>query len=147
MPDDLLMNPNAKLYRIIFGFRLMIALFTSFPILGFMAWWWSIKHHLGGCRQVPADFKSMENALDMYKLNAGHYPTTAQGLRSLVEKPAIEPKATKWQQIMKTEPLDPWKTPYGYKFPGGKDPTKPEVISAGQDCTFGNEDDMSSMDD
>ena len=97
--------------------------------------------------QVNADFKSLQNALDMYKLNAGHYPTTAQGLKALVEKPAIEPEATKWQKIMKIEPLDPWRTPYSYKFPGSKDPTKPEVISAGQDCTLGNEDDISSQDD
>ncbi len=97
--------------------------------------------------QVNADFKSMENALDMYKIEGGRYPTTAQGLKALVEKPVSEPLPAKWQQIMITEPLDPWKTPYGYKFPGQKDPTKPELISAGQDGTFGNEDDVSSQDE
>ncbi len=96
---------------------------------------------------ISADFKSLQNALDLYKLDSGSYPSTAQGLKALVEKPAIEPLPARWQQTMKSEPLDPWKTPYGYKFPGKKDPTKPELISAGPDGHFGNEDDMSSQDE
>ena len=96
---------------------------------------------------ITSDFKSMENALDMYKLEGGSYPTTAQGLKALVEKPVSEPVPTKWQQIMKMEPLDSWKKPYGYKFPGSKDSTKPELFSAGPDGIFGNEDDISSEDE
>jgi len=97
--------------------------------------------------QVNADFKSLQNALDLYKLEGGSYPTTAQGLKALVEKPAIEPLPARWQQIMTSEPLDPWKTPYRYMFPGSKDPTKPELTSAGPDGHFGNEDDVSSQDE
>jgi general secretion pathway protein G len=97
--------------------------------------------------QTNADFKSLQNALDMYKLNAGNYPTTGQGLKALVEKPSSAPKPARWSQIMKTESLDPWKNPYGYKFPGRKNANEPEIISKGKDGIEGNEDDLSSQDD
>jgi general secretion pathway protein G len=94
---------------------------------------------------ITSDFKSIQSALDIYKQNAGNYPTTAQGLKALVERPGSEPLPSRWTHIMKMEPLDPWKNPYGYKFPGRKDPTKPELLSAGPDRQFGNEDDLSSQ--
>ena len=97
--------------------------------------------------QANADFKSIQNSLDMYKLNGGNYPTTGQGLKALVEKPSSAPKPARWVQIMKAEPLDPWKNPYGYKFPGRKNPSEPEIISKGKDGIEGNEDDLSSQDD
>jgi general secretion pathway protein G len=95
---------------------------------------------------ITSDFKPMQNALEIYKLEGGSYPSTAQGLKALIEKPVSEPVPAKWQQTMKFEPLDPWKNPYGYKYPGSKDSTKPELISAGPDGIFGNEDDFSSQD-
>jgi len=97
--------------------------------------------------QTNADFKSIQNALDMYKLIGGTYPSTSQGLKALVEKPNSAPKPSKWSQSMKAEPLDPWKNPYGYKFPGKKNPSEPEIISKGPDGIEGNEDDISSQDD
>lgn len=96
--------------------------------------------------QVNADFQSIHRALDMYKLIGGRYPTTAQGLKALIEKPLSDPVPAKWQQTMKMEPLDPWKSPYVYKFPGSKDPPNPELISKGPDGIEGNEDDLSSQD-
>ena len=39
-------------------------------------------------KQVDADFKSLESALQMYKLNAGSYPTSQQGLRRCRKNPA-----------------------------------------------------------
>lgn len=96
--------------------------------------------------QAYADLKSMQAALDIYKLEGGSYPTTAQGLKALIEKPVSDPVPAKWQQMMKIEPLDPWKNPYVYKFPGSKDPTNPELISKGPDGIEGNEDDLSSQD-
>jgi hypothetical protein len=41
--------------------------------------------------------------------------------------------------------FDPWDTKYKYEYPGSKDPTRPEIISAGRDKQFGTEDDMSSQ--
>ncbi len=95
---------------------------------------------------ITSDFKPIGNALDLYKLECGRYPTTAQGLKALIEKPSSEPVPAKWRQTMEMEPLDPWKNPYVYKFPGSKDPTNPELISKGPDGIEGNEDDLSSKD-
>jgi len=96
--------------------------------------------------QVHADFLSIQNALEMYRLVGGSYPTTEQGLKALVEKPDSDPPPSRWTQVMKTEPLDAWKHPYSYKFPGSKDPTKPELISKGPDGIEGTADDLSSQD-
>lgn len=97
--------------------------------------------------QTNADFKSIQNALDMYKLIGGTYPSTSQGLKALVDKPTSAPKPSRWSQSMKSEPLDPWKRPYGYKFPGKKKSDEPEIISMGPDGIEGNEDDLSSQDE
>jgi general secretion pathway protein G len=69
-------------------------------------------------RQVESDFKSFQSALAMYKLNAGSFPTTAQGLKALVEKPSSTPVPRRWVQVMSKIPSDPWDSPYGYRFPG-----------------------------
>ena len=39
--------------------------------------------------KVIADLKSIAQALDLYRLDAGTYPTTEQGLKALVEKPTV----------------------------------------------------------
>ncbi len=97
--------------------------------------------------QVESDFKSCESALAMYKLNAGSYPTTQQGLKSLVEKPSSTPVPRRWIQIMKKVPLDPWGMEYGYRFPGKKQPSEFEMFSKGPDGQEGTPDDLSSQDD
>jgi general secretion pathway protein G len=97
--------------------------------------------------QVECDFKSLESGLAMYKLNAGNYPSTAQGLKALVEKPTDYPVPVRWVQIMPKIPLDPWGNPYAYRFPGSHDPMKPVFISCGPDEMIGTGDDLSSDDE
>lgn len=96
-------------------------------------------------KQAKADFISIRNALDVYEGNVGRYPTTQQGIAALVERPANLPKGTTWAPLMDHVPLDPWKNPYGYKFPGRKMPGQPEIISMGADGIEGTEDDQSSQ--
>lgn len=98
-------------------------------------------------RQVEADFKSFESALAMYKLNAGSFPTTQQGLKSLVEKPSSTPVPRRWSQIMKKLPPDPWGADYGYRFPGKKVASDFEMYSKGPDGQEGTADDLSSQDE
>ena len=64
-----------------------------------------------------AQIVSLEKALDQYRLDVGHYPTTDEGLDSLFVKPNNEEK---WQgpYLKKAVPLDPWGRPYIYKAPG-----------------------------
>lgn len=95
--------------------------------------------------QVKADFQSIGSALRTYKINGGNYPTTQQGLKALVERPTTTPKPDDWTQLMTRLPTDPWKNPYGYKFPGSKNPSEFEIISIGPDMKEGTEDDRSSQ--
>lgn len=98
-------------------------------------------------KQVEADFKSLESALQMYKLNAGQYPTGSQGLKALVDKPTSTPAPRRWVQVMTKIQPDPWGAPYVYRFPGKKRANEFELISNGPDGLPNNADDLSSQDD
>lgn len=98
-------------------------------------------------RQVESDFKSFESALAMYKLNAGSFPTTQQGLKALKDKPSSTPVPRRWVQVMSKLPPDPWGTEYGYRFPGKKRASEFEMFSKGPDGQEGTQDDLSSQDE
>ena len=98
-------------------------------------------------RQTEADFKSLESALQMYKLNAGTFPTTQQGLKALQEKPSSTPVPRRWVQVMSKIPDDPWGAPYSYRFPGKKRANEFEIISKGPDGMENTADDLSSQDE
>lgn len=98
-------------------------------------------------RQVESDFKSFQSALAMYKLNAGSFPTTQQGLKALQDKPSTTPVPRRWVQVMSKIPTDPWDTVYGYRFPGKKRANEFEMYSMGPDGIENTEDDLSSQDE
>jgi general secretion pathway protein G len=98
-------------------------------------------------RQVESDFKSFESALAMYKLNAGSFPTTQQGLKALQDKPSSTPVPRRWVQVMSKLPPDPWGAEYGYRFPGKKRASDFEMFSKGPDGLEGTPDDLSSQDE
>ncbi|MEO7099878.1 MAG: type II secretion system major pseudopilin GspG [Luteolibacter sp.] len=98
-------------------------------------------------KQVDADFKSYESALSMYKLNAGSFPTTQQGMKALVDKPTTTPVPHRWVQVMPKITNDPWGAEYLYKFPGKKRANDFELISRGPDGIENTPDDISSQDD
>ncbi|HEX6362865.1 MAG TPA: type II secretion system major pseudopilin GspG, partial [Albitalea sp.] len=64
-----------------------------------------------------AQIDALEKALDQYRADTGHYPSTEQGLTALTERPSNE---ARWggPYLKKTVPLDPWGRPYVYKYPG-----------------------------
>ena len=84
-----------------------------------------------------ANISTFMQALGLYKLDVGTYPTTEQGLNALRVKPE---DAAQWGgPYLKTDvPLDPWNHPYLYKYPGehGDDP---DVVSLGADGQPGGE--------
>ena len=98
-------------------------------------------------RQVESDFKSMESALAMYKLNAGFFPTTQQGLKALQDKPASTPIPRRWVQVMSKIPSDRWGSEYGYRFPGKKRSGEFEMYIKDPDLVENTPDDLSSQDD
>jgi general secretion pathway protein G len=98
-------------------------------------------------RQADADFSSFQSALAMYKLNAGSFPTTQQGMKALVDKPTTTPVPRRWVQVMSKMPTDPWGADYIYRFPGKQRANDFEIISKGPDGLENSGDDLSSQDD
>jgi len=68
---------------------------------------------------AKAQIDALGKALDQYRLDTGHYPSTEQGLAALQQRPQSEPK---WNgpYLRKSVPLDPWGRPYQYRAPGEK---------------------------
>jgi len=83
------------------------------------------------------DIEELSSVLDMYKLDVGRYPTTAEGLGALVEAPA---SAKVWNGPYlkkKKVPVDPWSNPYHYTAPGQHG--KFDLLSLGADNSEGGE--------
>ena len=68
--------------------------------------------------KAKQDILATRNALDLYKLDNGFYPSTDQGLIALVEKPTSSPTPTNWKQYLTKVPKDPWRRDYLYLNPG-----------------------------
>ena len=71
-------------------------------------------------KKVFADFDSLDTSLSMYRLHNFNYPTSEQGLQSLVEKTTIDPVPRKFQEdgYIERLPTDPWGREYVYLSPG-----------------------------
>ncbi|CAM3739199.1 Type II secretion system protein G precursor [Vibrio aerogenes CECT 7868] len=89
-------------------------------------------------KKAIADIVSIENALDMYKLDNSVYPTTDQGLEALVTKPSNpDPRNYRDGGYIKRLPNDPWGNAYQYLSPGDKG--KIDVFTLGADGQEGGE--------
>lgn len=66
------------------------------------------------------DIRTLESALQLYRLDNFVYPSTEQGLISLTDKPLDEPVPPNWKQggYIERLPKDPWGTEYQYLNPG-----------------------------
>ena len=91
-------------------------------------------------QKVHTDFKSIETALNIYKLDNYMYPTTEQGLEALVNKPDIDPIPKNWKEggYLAELPKDPWDETYKYVSPG--DHGKFDIYTLGADGVIGGED-------
>ncbi|WP_122588183.1 type II secretion system major pseudopilin GspG [Pseudomonas viridiflava] len=63
------------------------------------------------------DIGGLMQALKLYRLDHGSYPTQNQGLKVLVERPANVSKSN-WRSYLERLPNDPWCRPYNYLNPG-----------------------------
>ncbi len=72
--------------------------------------------------KVAIQIQSLEQALMLYKLDNGQYPSAEQGLRALVEPPSVGRLAKKWRDGGYLEkgkvPMDPWDNDFVYISPG-----------------------------
>ena len=92
-----------------------------------------IMHRPDEARVVKAkqDILAIQNALDLYKLDNGVYPSTDQGLLALVEKPTTTPIPQDWKASLKALPKDPWNRDYLYLNPG--EHAEVDIFSYGAD--------------
>ncbi len=75
--------------------------------------------------------QSFSSALDLYYLDAGRFPSTAEGLAALVRR---TPGVAAWNgPYLKggNVPSDPWNHPYIYRSPGEHGPY--DIVSYGAD--------------
>jgi len=64
------------------------------------------------------DVAAIMQALKLYRLDNGRYPTTEQGITALVTKPQSDPVPANWQKYLDRVPKDPWGNVYQYLNPG-----------------------------
>lgn len=88
-------------------------------------------------KSARIQIEQLAGALDMYKLDVGRYPSTAQGLQALLEQPNDE-KRWNGSYIKKNNvPKDPWGQEYHYVSPG--EHGKFDLYSLGEDKEKGGE--------
>jgi len=90
--------------------------------------------------RAEADIQALTSAVRTYEMTTNRLPTTEQGLKALVTKPAGV--SGRWTQILKELPEDPWGRPYVYRNPGRKNPKSFEIYSLGASGIEGNEDNI-----
>jgi general secretion pathway protein G len=97
-----------------------------------------VLNQLSGAKVKTAaiQIKDLEQALEMYKLDVGRFPTTGQGLVALVKKPS---NTSGWNgpYLKSNVPQDPWKIDYHYKDPGERGDL--DIFSYGLDGTPGGD--------
>ena len=69
---------------------------------------------------AKSDIAAIMQALKLYRLDNGRYPTTDQGLAALVSRPTLPPLPPNWKPngYLERLPQDPWHNPYQYLSPG-----------------------------
>ena len=85
------------------------------------------------------DIAALMQALKLYRLDNKRYPTTEQGLQSLITKPGLAPVPENWKAggYVEKLPMDPWGKPYQYLNPGLHGEI--DVFSFGADGVAGGE--------
>jgi general secretion pathway protein G len=87
-------------------------------------------------KTTRAQLVGFEKALDHFRLDTGHFPSTQQGLNALLTHPQNE---SKWDgpYMSKAIPMDPWGNAYQYKRPG--DHGEYDLYSFGRDGRVGGD--------
>jgi len=95
--------------------------------------------------QAQTQISTFGTALDAYEVDAGRYPSGANGLLDLIQRPG---DVVDWRgPYMKNEsevPNDPWGNPYIYECPGRNNPNGYDLSSTGADGQQGTEDDVTN---
>ena len=93
---------------------------------------------------AQTDIARIAGVIDIFEIDNDRYPTSTEGLKALIEKPA---NAIGWKKpyLSKMEvPTDPWGNEYMYRQPGQKNEYTFDLASAGPDGKFNTEDDITN---
>lgn len=93
---------------------------------------------------AKAQIDSFDKALDQYRVDTGHYPTTSQGLSALNMQPPSEPM---WRgpYLKKAVPKDPWGNEFVYKAPAAEPNRDYDLVSYGKDGKAGGTGDAADI--
>ncbi len=93
-------------------------------------------------KTAKAQIAAFEQALDQFRLDTGHYPTSEQGLQALMTNPDNQPH---WSgpYLKKLVPQDPWGKPYQYRAPGQHG--EYDLFSLGKDGQVGGADEAQDI--
>lgn len=71
-------------------------------------------------QRAKSDIRTLETALEMYRLDMGRYPDAQDGLLALRTPPSDSAQAAKFRPggYIKNTPKDPWGNDYIYVIPG-----------------------------
>lgn len=96
-----------------------------------------VIRYLGSSKTQTAQVqvKNIASALELFRLDAGRYPTQEEGLGALVKQPAGAPVWNGPYLPQASALNDPWGNPYLYKVPG--DHSEVDVYSLGSDKAVG----------
>ena len=131
----MLVESNKRIKQL--GFTLL-ELLVVMVIIGLLASYVGPKYFAqigkSEVKTAKAQIDSLGKALDQYRLDTGHYPSTENGLAALNAAPANE---SKWNgpYLQKKVPSDPWDHAYLYKMPGEHGDY--DLISLGNDGAAG----------
>jgi general secretion pathway protein G len=89
--------------------------------------------------KAKQDIRAYETALNLYRMDNFRYPTTEQGLESLVKQPT-DPNIKNWKEGGYIQNLrkDPWGNEYSYISPGAHGDY--DLFTLGADAQPGGED-------
>jgi general secretion pathway protein G len=93
-------------------------------------------------RLAETQLRQLQQALELYKLDNGRYPTHEQGLDALAHEPTSEPVPRHYPSggYLETKQLrDPWDNPVQYSIPGEHNAHSYDLFSYGPDGTEGGE--------
>ncbi|UXH79322.1 type II secretion system major pseudopilin GspG [Roseateles amylovorans] len=99
----------------------------------------AVMNHVADARRTAAktDVNTLVQALKLYKMDNGRYPSGDQGLTALVSKPTNGNVPNNWKVYIEKLPKDPWGNAYQYDSPGLKGEI--DVYSFGADGKPGGE--------
>ena len=88
-------------------------------------------------QKAKADIATLDQALELYRLNNLNYPATAEGLGALVSAPPTLADPSRYQPggYIKKLPKDPWGRDYKYLNPGKHGPY--DIYTLGADGVEG----------